>query len=168
MNALRRLLTNLAESGRTGALHLDDARGGGVISLVAGRITHAESAACPGLGERLVSSGRLSDAAWQSAYATGRATGAVGRALVRDGHLGHHELACRVVAAITAATHALLQIGDDAPMRFVPGERHWFGTVAQIELGALGAETARRLFARPTPHRIRPARRTRSRTSTTR
>jgi hypothetical protein len=168
VNALRRLLTNLAESGRTGALHLDDARGGGVIYLVAGRITHAESAACPGIGERLVTCGRLSAAAWQAAYATGRPTGAVGRALVSGGHLGHHELACRVVAAITAATHALLQVDDDAPMRFVPGERHWFGTVAQIELGALGYEAAKRLYSRPAPHRPRVARRTRSRTSTTR
>jgi hypothetical protein len=168
VNALRRLLTNLAESGRTGALHLDDARSGGVIYLVAGRITHAESTACPGIGARLVTSGRVSAATWQTAYATGRATGAVGRALVRGGHLGHHELACRVLAAITAATHALLQIGDDAPMRFVPGERHWFGTVAQVELGALGTETARRLFARPLPHRPRPARRSRPRASTTR
>ncbi|MFI7544874.1 DUF4388 domain-containing protein [Actinoplanes sp. NPDC049599] len=168
MNALRRLLTNLAESGRTGALHLDDDRAAGVIYLVAGRITHAESAACPGIGERLVACGRVSAAAWQSAYAAGRATGTVGRALVHDGHLGHHELACRVVAAITAATHALLQMSDATPMRFVPGERHWFGTVAQIELGALGTETAKRLFSRPAPHRPRAARRARSRTSTPR
>ncbi len=167
MNALRRLLTDLAESGRTGALHLDDAHAGGVIYLVAGRITHAESTACPGIGERLVTSGRLSAATWQTAYAGGRTAGTVGRALVRDGHLGHHELACRVVAAITAATHALLQVGDDAPMRFVPGERHWFGAVAQIDLGALGAETARRLYSRPAPHRPRPARRSRPRASTT-
>jgi hypothetical protein len=167
VNALRRLLTDLAESGRTGALHLDDARGGGVIYLVAGRITHAEAAACPGVGERLVASGRLSAAAWQHAYATGRAAGAVGRVLVRGGHLGHHELARRVLAAIMAATHALLQVDDDAPMRFVPGERHWFGAVAQVELGALGAETARRLLSRPAPHRP-GTRRRRSRASTTR
>jgi hypothetical protein len=167
VHALRRLLTNLAESGRTGALHVGGTPGG-VIYLVAGRITLAESAACPGIGERLVTSGRLSAAAWQSAYAAGRGTASVGRALVHDGHLGHHEMACRVVAAITAATHALLQAGDEAPLRFVPGERHWFGTVAQIELGARGAETAKRLFTRPAPHRPRAARRTRSRSTTTR
>ena len=167
MHALRRLLTNLAEAGRTGALHVGG-RPGGVIYLVAGRITHAESAACAGIGERLVASGRLSAAVWQSAYAAGRGTGTVGRELVRDGHLGHHELACRVVAAITTATHALLQGGDEAPMRFVPGERHWFGTVAQLELGSLGTETARRLFTRPAPHRLRAARRTRPRVTATR
>ncbi|WP_433726071.1 DUF4388 domain-containing protein [Actinoplanes sp. CA-051413] len=167
MNALRRLLTNLAESGRTGALHVGGAPAG-VIYLVAGRITHAESAACPGIGERLVTSGRLAAAAWQSAYAAGRGTGTVGRALVRDGHLGHHELACRVVAAITAATHALLQGSDEAPMRFVPGERHWFGAVAPIELGSLGTQAAKRLYTRPAPHRLRAARRPRRRVTTTR
>ena len=162
MNALRRTLTNLAEAGRTGALHLDDDAGGGVIYLVAGRITHAEAAGCPDLGERLVGSGRLSAAAWESAYAAGRASRTVGRALVRDGHLGHHELACRVVAAITAATHALLQARHDAPLRFVPGERHWLGAVTQVDLGMVGAVTARRLFTRPAPHRIRPTRRPRA------
>jgi hypothetical protein len=155
VNALRRTLTNLAEAGRTGALHVDDA---GVIYLVAGRITHAEAATSPDIGARLVASGRLSAAAWQSAYAAGRPTATVGQALVRDGHLGHHELACRVVAAITAATHALLQVGDDAPLRFVPGERHWFGTVTQVDLGTLSAVTARRLYTRPAPHPARPAR----------
>jgi hypothetical protein len=167
VNALRRLLTNLAESGRTGALHVGAAPGG-VIYLVAGRITHAESPACPGIGERLVACGRLSAASWQSAYASGRGTGTVGRSLLHGGLLGHHELACRVVAAITAATHALLQGGDDTPMRFVPGERHWFGTVAQVELGSLGAETAKRLFTRPLPHRPRATRRPRARVRTTR
>jgi len=167
VHALRHLLTNLAESGRTGALHVGGSPGG-VIYLVAGRITHAESPGCPDIGERLVSSGRLPATAWQSAYAAGRATGTVGRALVHAGRLGHHELACRVVAAITAATHALLQGGDDAPTRFVPGERHWFGTVAQVELGALGAVAARRLFTRPAPHRPRAARRNRPHASTTR
>jgi hypothetical protein len=167
VNALRHLLTNLAESGRTGALHVDDPAGG-VIYLVAGRITHAEAAGCPGIGERLVASGRLSAAAWETAYVAGRFSGTVGRELVRDGQLGHHELACRVVATITAATHALLLCGADAPLRFVPEERHWFGTVAQVELGALGAETARRLFTHPVPHRSGPARRARTRVPATR
>jgi hypothetical protein len=167
VNALRHLLTNLAEAGRTGALHVDDPAGG-VIYLVAGRITHAEAAGCPGIGERLVDSGRLSAAAWQAAYVAGRFSGTVGRELVHDGHLGHHELACRVVATITAATHALLLCGEDAPLRFVPDERHWFGTVTQIELGALGAETARRLFTSPLPRQTRPDRRVRARVPATR
>jgi hypothetical protein len=158
VNSLRRLLVNLAESGRTGALHIDGSPGG-VLYLVAGRLTHAESPACPGIGERLVACGRLSEAAWRSAYESGVDGRAVGRALLRDGHLGHHELACRVVAAITEATHVLLQ--SDAPVRFVPGERHWFGTIAEVELGGLVPETAKRLLNRPAPHRPHPVSRAR-------
>ena len=165
MHALRNLLTNLAESGRTGALHVGRAPGG-VVYLVAGRITYAESPACPGIGERLVACGRLSAAVWESAYAAGCDSGTVGRVLVHGGHLGHHELACRVVAAITAATHTLLLAGSDAPLRFVPGERHWFGPVARVDLGALGAEAAKRLYSRPVPHRPRAARRSRPRVAT--
>jgi hypothetical protein len=63
---LRRLLTELSESGRTGALHVGGTPGGALF-LVAGRITYAESPACPGLGDRLVGSGRMSAGAWRAA-----------------------------------------------------------------------------------------------------
>ncbi|MEV4707006.1 DUF4388 domain-containing protein [Actinoplanes sp. NPDC049316] len=157
MNSLRRRLTTLAEAGCTGALHVGGTPGG-VVYLVAGRITHAESPACPGIGARLVGCGRLSAEQWRAAYAAGHGEGRVGRLLLRDGHLGHHELACRVVATITAATQVLLE-ADDAPLRFVPGERHWFGTFPHCDLGTLGSETAKRLLTRPAPRR-RPRART--------
>jgi hypothetical protein len=160
---LRRLLTELGESGRTGALHIDGIPGG-TLYLVAGRITHAESGACPGIGERLIASGRISRRAWRLAYESGHAHNRVAHALVRAGHIGQGELACRVVAAITDATHALLQ-SDDAPVRFAAGERHWFGVVAQLELGALGHETAKRLLRTPAPRGaavVRPTRRVRA------
>jgi hypothetical protein len=80
----------------------------------------------------------------------------VGRLLVARGLLGHNELACRVVAAICDATHALLQSDDHAPVRFAPGEQHAFGVVARVELSVLGDETARRLRAVPAPRRGRP------------
>ena len=114
---------NSAETGRTGALHIGGSPGG-ALYLVAGRITYAESPACPGIGERLVASGRLPAAAWRRAYADGAADRRVGRLLVRAGRSGRNELACRVVAAICDATHALLQSDCDAPVRFVPGEQH--------------------------------------------
>ncbi|MEV6601679.1 DUF4388 domain-containing protein [Actinoplanes sp. NPDC051346] len=154
--SLSHRLTALAEAGRTGALHIGGTPGG-VVYLVAGRITHAESPACPGIGDRLIGSGRLSAAQWRAAYEAGHDAGNVGRVLLRDGHLGHHELACRVVATITAVTHALLQ-ADGAPLVFVPGERHWFGTITQADLGNLGPETARRLLARPMPRGARSVR----------
>jgi Domain of unknown function (DUF4388) len=149
--SLRHLLTVLGESGRTGALHVGGLPGGSLY-LVAGRITYAESPACPGIGDRLVASGRISAGAWRAAYAEGAAGCRVWRLLVRGGHIGRNELACRVVAAICDATHALLQ-SDDAPVGFTPGERHPFGVVAQVELGALSHETAKRLLTVPAPRR---------------
>ena len=152
MNSLRRRLTALAEAGCTGALHVGGTPGG-VVHLVAGRITHAESPACPGIGARLVACGRITAEQWRAAYEAGHHTGRVGRLLLRDAQLGHHELACRVVASITAATQVLLAAGD-APLRFVPGERHWFGTFPHCDLGALGPEAAKRLLTHPAPRRI--------------
>jgi hypothetical protein len=145
---LRHLLTDLAESGSTGAMHIGGTPGG-TLYLVAGRITHAESPSCPGVGERLVSSGRLSAATWQAAYDAGLAERRVGQVLVRAGHLVQGELVCRVLATICDATHAILQ-SENAPVHFVAGERHWLGLVTQIELTALSRETARRrLLATP-------------------
>ncbi|WP_249997420.1 DUF4388 domain-containing protein [Actinoplanes sp. M2I2] len=141
--SLRRQLTELGESARTGALHVGG-RPGGVLYLVAGRIAYAETPACPGLGERLVASGRVAAAAWRTVLAEGRGAHRVGRLLMRDGLIGQNELASRVVATIADATHELLQ-SIEAPVRFVPGERHWLGPVRGVDLGSLGHVTARRL-----------------------
>jgi hypothetical protein len=150
---MRRLLTELGESGRTGALHVGGTPGG-VLYLIAGRITYAETPARPGLGERLVSSGRLAPQTWRAAYAEGRGAHQVGRVLLRDGRLGQNELSLRVAAVIADATHELLQQAH-APARFVPGERHWLGEVAAVELGSIGHVTAVRLRTVPGPRRSR-------------
>jgi hypothetical protein len=142
---LRRLLTDLGESARTGALHIGG-RPGGVLYLISGRIAYAETPACPGIGDRLVASGRVSAAAWRRVLADGRGSQQVGRLLLRDGLIGQNELALRVVAAIADATYELLQSAE-APVAFAPGERHWLGPVAGVELGALGHRRARRLRA---------------------
>ncbi len=131
---MRRLLTDLGESGRTGALHVGGTPGG-VFYLVAGRITYAESPACPGIGERLVSSGRLNPQTWRDAYAEGRDTCQVARVLLRDGWLGQHELALRVVAVIADATHVLVR-QSGAPAWFAPDERHWLGELPRVEIDA--------------------------------
>jgi hypothetical protein len=148
---LRHLLTQLGESGRTGALHIDG-HPGGVLYLIAGRIAYAETPASPTLGERLVAAGRIPAGLWASVVAEGRGTHRVGRVLLRDGLIGRNELALRVVAAIGDAAHALLQSAD-ASVRFAPGERHWLGDISQVELGALGHATAQRLRERPAVHR---------------
>ena len=150
---LRRLLTELGEAGRTGALHIDG-HPGGVFYLVAGRIAYASSPACRGLEERLIDSGRITAAEWATVLAAGRGAHRVGRALLGCGLIGENELALRVVATIADATLELLQ-SDDAPVRFVPGERHWLGAIAPVELGALGHATAQRLRSVPRPARSR-------------
>ncbi|MBU2669821.1 DUF4388 domain-containing protein [Actinoplanes bogorensis] len=140
---LRRLLTELGESARTGALHIGG-RPGGVLYLISGRIAYAETPVCPGIGDRLVASGRVPATAWRRVLAEGRGSQRVGRMLLRDGLIGQNELALRVVAAIADATYELLQSAE-APVFFVPGERHWLGPVNGVELGALGHRRARRL-----------------------
>jgi hypothetical protein len=153
--ALRRRLTELGETGRTGALHVGG-RPGGVLYLVAGRIAYAETPVCPGLGDRLVASGRVSARDWAAAVAEGRGAHRVGRVLLRDGLIGRNEMALRLVAAIADAAGELLQAETAAPVRFVPGERHWFGDITQVDLGALGHVTAERLRSVPVPRRPRP------------
>ncbi|GID60662.1 hypothetical protein Aco03nite_090660 [Actinoplanes couchii] len=147
--SMRRLLTELGETGRTGALHVGGAPGG-VLYLVAGRIAYAESPASPGLGERLISSGRLAPRTWRAVHAEGRGSHQVGRVLLRDGWLGRNELALRVMTVIVDTTHVLLQQAA-APARFAPGERHWLGETAGLELVSLGHLIAARLRAVPHP-----------------
>jgi len=125
---LRRLLTESGESGRTGALHVGGTPGG-ALYLIAGRIAYAETPACPGIGDRLVASGRIRPEDWHAALAEGRGTHRVAQVLLRRGLIGRNELALRVVAAIGDATWELLR-SEDAPVVFVPGARHWFGDVA--------------------------------------
>jgi hypothetical protein len=144
---LRRLLTELADSGSTGALHVEGVPGG-TFYLVSGRIAHAESPASPTVGDRLVGSGRLHAQTWQDAYDAGYADRTVGRRLVTAGHLVQGELVCRVLAAICDATHEIMS-SDHASVRFVPEERHWLGLVTQIELTALSRETVRRRMLAP-------------------
>ncbi|HEX9999813.1 MAG TPA: DUF4388 domain-containing protein [Actinoplanes sp.] len=148
---LRSLLTELGEAGRTGALHVGG-HPGGVLYLISGRIAYAETPACPGIGERLVASGRIAEPAWQEVFAAGRGAHRVGRLLLQDGLIGRNELTLRVVAAICDATHALLQ-SDEATVRFVPGGRHWLGELAGVDLSALGHLTAERLRRVPQARR---------------
>jgi hypothetical protein len=141
--AVRHLLTELAGGRHTGALHVDGDPGG-TFYLAAGRITYAGSPACPGIGTRLVASGRLAEATWRAAYRAGYAECRVGAVLVHEGQLAQGELVCRVLAGICDATQAILQ-GTATRFRFATGERHWLGQVTQLELTALARETARRL-----------------------
>ncbi|WP_203821085.1 hypothetical protein [Paractinoplanes ferrugineus] len=120
MERLRLLLSELGAAGWTGALHIGGTPGG-VLHLAGGRISYAETPATPGLGERLVASGRLSHRAWSSAAARRTA-----RVLLRDGLIGRNELESRVAAAVADAVAEILRSGH-GPVRLVAGERHWLG-----------------------------------------
>ena len=157
--AVRHLLTILAGTRHTGALHVGGTPGG-TIYVLAGRVTYAESPASPGVGARLITSGRLAEQIWWAAYEAGQAERRVGSLLVQQGHLGQGELVCRVLAVICDATQAIVQ-GAAGPARFVRDEQHWLGPVTQLELTALARETTRRLLPHipaentPTPLAVR-------------
>ena len=116
------LLRELRSARGTGAIQVGGTPGGAVF-LIDGRIAYAETPGTRGLGERLVASGRVSAAAWQTAVREGHGA----RVLVRDGLIGRHELSLRAMAVIGDAVRALL--ASDAPVHFVPGQRHWLGDV---------------------------------------
>jgi hypothetical protein len=90
---VRRLLAELGESGR------------GTPSHIAGRIAYAETLACPGIGDRLVASGRIRPEAWHAAPAEGRVV------------IERNELAPRVVAAIGDATVVFVPLGHHTAQR---------------------------------------------------
>jgi hypothetical protein len=147
--SVREKLTRLCAAGCTGALHVGGTPGG-VLYLVAGRLTHAESPGRPGVGERLVTSGRVAFGAWQAAYAEGFAACRVARVLVRDGCLGEPELARRVLATVRDVTHVLLR-DDAAQTRFVPGERHWLGSIPRLDVSGAQQDAHRVRLVGATP-----------------
>ena len=139
---LRRALTRLTAAGATGALHVAGSPCG-TIWLADGEIEYAETDVMPGVGERLVGTGRLTANVWDATHWAGRTEARVGRLLVDEGHVVHGELVSRTLAAMYDAGYLLLA-DDEAPTRFHADLRHWLGPVARVELADLDAETARR------------------------
>ncbi len=139
---LRAALIRLAVAGATGALRVTGSPGG-TLWLVDGDIGYAETPVMPGVGDRLVATGRLSAPVWEAALRAAEPAGRVGRYLVDGGHLVSGELVSRVLAAVYDTAYLLLA-DDTAVTRFHPDLRHWLGPVASVDLVTLDAETARR------------------------
>jgi hypothetical protein len=137
------LLARAAGESRTGAL-LVRGHPGGSIYLIAGRVVHAESAAAPGVGELLTSSGRLAARTWQNALDLGTSTARVGRLLVEQGHLTQGELELCVLGAIYDAAYFVLA-PTTAPVEFLDGAAHWLGPIVHIDPAAVARETRRRV-----------------------
>ncbi|AGL15159.1 helix-turn-helix domain-containing protein [Actinoplanes sp. N902-109] len=140
--AAPRMLARAAGERRTGAL-IVGGRPGGTVYLVEGRVTYAESAAAPGVGELLTVSGRLAARTWQAALDTGTAPATVGRLLLDQGHLTQGELELCVLGATYDAAYFALA-APDAPVDFLAGARHWLGDVVRIDATALVCESRRR------------------------
>jgi hypothetical protein len=137
------LLTQAAGEQRTGALMVGGHPGGSVY-LFEGRVVYAESAAAPGVGELLTSSGRLAPRTWQNALDLGTSTARVGRLLVEQGHLTQGELELCVLGSIYDAAYFALAPAA-APVEFLEGAGHWLGPVVHIDPAAVAKETRRRV-----------------------
>ena len=137
-----RLLTQAAGERQTGALVVGG-HPGGTVYLIEGKVTHAESAAAPGVGELLTASGRLAGRTWQAALDAGAAAARVGELLVTQGHLTQGELELCVLGAIYDAAYFALAPAS-APAEFVDGATHWLGPVVRVDVSGVTREARRR------------------------
>lgn len=137
-----RLLTQVTGERQSGALVVGG-HPGGAVYVLEGRVIYAESAAAPGVGELLTSSGRLAGRTWQSALDLGTSTARVGRLLVEQGHLTQGELELCVLGATYDAAYFALSPAS-APVDFIAGATHWLGPVVHVDPAAINREVRRR------------------------
>jgi hypothetical protein len=137
-----RMLTQIAGTQQTGSLVVDGTPGG-ILHLVDGHVSYAESPAAPGVGELLTASGRLAARTWEAAVEAGAGQQRVGQLLVEQGHLTQGELELCVLGAIYDAAYFVLEPAA-APVQFVENATHWLGTVIKVDAGAIGREARRR------------------------
>lgn len=138
-----RLLTQVTGERQTGALVVGG-HPGGAVYVLEGRVIYAETAAAPGVGELLTSSGRLAARTWQNALDLGTSTARVGRLLVEQGHLTQGELELCVLGATYDAAYFALS-PSAAPVEFLEGATHWLGPVVHIDPAAVTREVRRRV-----------------------
>jgi hypothetical protein len=137
-----RLLTQVAGERQTGALVVGG-HPGGTVYLIEGRVTYAESASAPGVGELLTASGRLAGRTWRAALDAGTSRAQVGELLVTQGHLTQGELELCVLGAIYDAGYFALSPAA-APVEFLDGAVHWLGPVVRVDAAAVNRESRRR------------------------
>jgi len=135
-------LRELAALDATGALHVEAALGA-VIYLQDGAVTHIDAEAAPGIGAVLTASGRLSTDVWDSVLTVGGPTGRVAALLVEQGYLSQGELELCVNGALFDAAYFALAAAPRS-VRFVAGERSWFGGSLRVDVERLVREVAHR------------------------
>ncbi|WP_157017394.1 DUF4388 domain-containing protein [Cryptosporangium arvum] len=135
-------LRELATLGATGALHVE-AFSGAVLYLQDGAVTHVDAGSAPGIGTLLTASGRLSKDVWESVLTVGGPTGRVGALLVEQGYLSQGELELCVNGALFDAAYFALTL-EPTSVKFVEGERSWFGGALRVDVERLVREVTRR------------------------
>jgi hypothetical protein len=143
---------------RTGSLQVS---GDPPITLYVedGGITYAETPVAPGLGPRLVGSGRVSWEEWTAIRAAGGPAAPVGptllkRSIVTDDEL--HRLLRSVVVDSVYAVVVGRDAGQPAPAAaFTPQRRDWIGASTRLDVGSVVDETRARA-ARLTRLGMRP------------
>jgi hypothetical protein len=116
---------------------------GGVIYLSGGEVSYIDTPAAPGLDVLVVRSGRVTDQGWRSAFAAGHVTAEVGQALVAHSLLGRRELEVFTLSAMFDAAMCVLPMISGS-YRFLPGTRHWLGSIRPVGVDMLMREVARR------------------------
>ncbi|MFG1921260.1 DUF4388 domain-containing protein [Cryptosporangium sp. NPDC048952] len=135
-------LRELATLGATGALHVE-AFSGAVLYLRDGAVTHIDAGSAPGIGTLLTASGRLSKDVWESVLTVGGPTSRVGALLVEQGYLSQGELELCVNGALFDAAFFALTL-EPTSVKFVEGERSWFGGTLRVDVERLVREVAHR------------------------
>ncbi|MFB9316656.1 hypothetical protein [Cryptosporangium minutisporangium] len=155
--AVPEALDDSAANRATGALHVDGSAGGSIY-LVDGEIYYVHTPAAPGVDCLLQASGTVSPAVFQTAWTAGAAAGQVGEVLIKSGALSRGEAELCTNAAIIDGAYALLTASptEVGPVRFAPGEGHWWGALRRIGAAALDAQVRkrRRLLERTPPGHI--------------
>jgi len=134
---VRDQLGALAATGSTGALDLVGPPGG-TIYLRDGRVSYAECPLVNGVGELLTRSGRLTEAAWASAVATGR----TGEILIERKALSAAGLELAVLSALFGAI--MFQLDTAPETRFEREIGPSVGAVQAIGLDQVCVEVERR------------------------
>ncbi|SHN36681.1 hypothetical protein [Cryptosporangium aurantiacum] len=152
--AVPEALDELTAARATGALHVEGTVGGSIY-LVDGEVYYVHTSAAPGVDCLLQASGTVSPAVFQTAWTAGAAAGQVGEVLIKSGALSRGEAELCTSAAIIDGAYVLLTASpaEAGPVRFAPGEGHWWGALRRVGTAGLDAQVRkrRRLLERTPP-----------------
>jgi hypothetical protein len=132
-----------ARQGASGALEIPG-KPGGAIHLSQGYLCYAECSLAPGLGSRLIHSGKVPALRWNDIEGQAGPDGDIGglliaQALVTAGQL-QSMLRSVTLDALVALTSALRDVPFVPSTRFRPGKPHWAGGFLRLDPTAAWAD----------------------------